>query len=143
MEFIIMAVVAAVFSLLSKQKKEETSEQKPPVQKPTVSKPRNLKETFDQHAKKLAEEYEKQRKSFENSSTSPRQEKKETVPQKKQPEPIKEIAVESRKTKRPADPIKESDITISRELKPRDVVNGIIFSEVLGPPRSKRRHRER
>ncbi len=143
MEIIIMAIIAGVISLLNKQKKEAPAE-KPPVQKPTVSKPRNLKETFDKHAKQLAEEYDKQRKTFEESQR-PKRESREQSQLKKQPDPVvsQEITVESRvKPAVKSDPIKESDITITKELKPSDVVNGIIFAEVLGPPRSKRKHRQ-
>ncbi|TFE01110.1 hypothetical protein [Jeotgalibacillus salarius] len=150
MEIIIMAIIAGVIGLLNKQKKQQEPAEKPPTQKPTVSKPRNLKETFDRHAKELAEEYDKQRKTFENKSEeAPRQRqlKRDQGPPRNQPEPLAaaEISGESRKShlKKKADPIKESDITINKELQPRDIVNGIIFSEVLGPPRSKRRHGNR
>ncbi|MDZ5712211.1 hypothetical protein [Jeotgalibacillus haloalkalitolerans] len=142
MEIIIMAIIAGVISLLNKQKKEAPAE-KPPVQKPTVSKPRNLKETFDKHAKQLAEEYDKQRKTFEESQR-PKRETREQSQLKKQADPVvsQEIAVDRKvKPTVPTDPIKESDITITKELKPSDVVNGIIFAEVLGPPRAKRKHR--
>lgn len=144
MEILIMAVIAGVISLLNRQKKEAPAAEKPPVQKPTVSKPRNLKETFDKHAKQLAEEYDKQRKTFEESQR-PRRETREQSQLKKQADPVvsQEIAVGTRgKPAVKSDPIKESDITITNELKPSDVVNGIIFAEVLGPPRSKRKHRQ-
>ncbi|TFD92331.1 hypothetical protein [Jeotgalibacillus sp. R-1-5s-1] len=152
MELIIMAIIAGVISLINNQKKKEEPNEKPkpaPVpqsnQQQPQKKAKNLRETFDRHAKELASEYEKQRAEIEKSKTG-----RQPV---KRPDRVKQAAAAKIEVEKPAsaprvsslkpkkDPIKESDLTINDGLDSKDLVNGIIFSEVLGPPRSKQHYR--
>ncbi|MEW9500468.1 hypothetical protein [Jeotgalibacillus marinus] len=153
MELIIMAIIAGIISMLNNQKKKEGKQE--PKTRPTApvspeqsamqERVKNARQAFDRRAKDLATEYDRQKAEIEQSK-----------PRSIQPPVIKPVPVvelsrtienprSSRLQTRPNtskafEPSKIKKLSIKDGLQKKDLVNGIVLAEILGPPRSKKPH---
>lgn len=160
MELIIMAILAGIVSFIGNQKKkgeEQPAQKTAPAPKqhapsqtadtqPNQKRERvkNARDAFNRRAEELRHEYDRHQSDIERSKPQkqPHVEKVETIA-------INTDLTEStgrtssnsaiaRKNKQAAAP-KVKELPIKKGLNEKDLVNGIVMAEILGPPRSKQR----
>ncbi|MDG5470854.1 hypothetical protein P6709_03775 [Jeotgalibacillus sp. ET6] len=171
MELIIMAILAGIVSWIGNQKKKGEEQQTQTQQRPSSQQrqnpagqqteshqtaaeaerePRkdrvkNAREAFDRRAKDLASEYQRQRSDIEAAKPQ-RNEKIET------PAADLTVSIEQarpgrgsnqKKAAATAAAPKVEELSIKNGLKEKDIVNGIVLAEILGPPRAKNSHSKR
>ncbi|MGD7044019.1 hypothetical protein [Jeotgalibacillus proteolyticus] len=116
---------------------------------PRKDRVKNAREAFDRRAKDLASEYQRQRSDIEAAK-----------PQRNQPSiekietPAADLTVsieqarpgrgssQKKAAAKPAGP-KVEELSLKNGLKEKDLVNGIVLAEILGPPRAKKLHSKR
>ncbi|PPA71454.1 hypothetical protein [Jeotgalibacillus proteolyticus] len=104
---------------------------------------KNVRDAFDKRAKELAAEYERHRSDMESAKPKTPQLQVEVV-EDPSPDFSRESDLSrtdrgssaSKKKTKPYQEVKE--LPIKNGLSEKDLVNGIVLAEILGPPRSKK-----
>ncbi|KIL44450.1 hypothetical protein [Jeotgalibacillus soli] len=153
MEAIIFMVIAAIVGLINNQKKKQVEESQPkPVpsaqkqteQRPARERTRNFGQQLDRSASELEKEYEKQRSDIENSKP-----KKVPVDEpssmflSREENRLKEELENRKQAAMVVKKLNIENLSIKDGLNQQNLVNGIILSEILGPPRAKKSYAQR
>lgn len=143
--FVIMLILGALFN---SGKKKVSEEKKQPTKPFTAEKTehdnpiKKLKEMSREIYKEIQQEFEVE----EKPASQPVKKRREVAVEVKVDEPIRQPRVKTRvaiteERQRNENAAKQKQPTVSKQLVPTtsdEIMKGIIFSEIIGPPKSKR-----